>query len=94
MLKELGARFRARRWNRARGWEFSGSVTEGEVLAEWPCDLWAADWIATGVSAELRDPLRAERRMVPTYYVMAGERRFAFAATEFSNGLWGFYLPV
>lgn len=91
----IGAWFRrltASRWNAQQGWRFVGATVHGQKLAEWPVDFWQAKWVEDG-RAHLREPVYGEQRLIPTWYVELNGRRHAFAATEFSNGVYGFYLP-
>ena len=50
-------------------------------------------WRATGETAEIRDPLWGQALCFPVYEIVAGDRRVVFAAGEFSNTVWGFFLP-
>ena len=87
-------RLRARQWNERAGWHFAGSFTDREPGTDWPVDFWQYDWVKIGTMAELRDPLYGQRRMVPLWFVEVDGKRHGFAAEEFSNGVWVFFLPV
>lgn len=83
----------ARRWNAKQGWRFVGATVAGHRLADWPVDFWQAKWVEDG-RAHLREPDYGEQRLVPTWHVDIDGGSYEFAATEFSNGVYGFYLPV
>ena len=51
-------------------------------------------WKPTGRMAEVRDPLHGDRFCFSIYEVEIGKIRYEFAAGEFSNCIWGFYLPA
>jgi hypothetical protein len=87
-------RLKASRWNRRQGWIFTGLCSESETSDSWPVNFWSAKWSSVGHSVKLLDPEDGEPRMVPCYLVEKNGRRFGFAVDEFSDGRYGFFLPV
>jgi hypothetical protein len=85
-------RQRVKHWNAKQGWRFVGATFEGHCLPEWPVDLWRGQWQRTG-SAHLREPLYGQQRLIPIYRTKIDGSAYDFASTEFSNGVFGFYLP-
>lgn len=58
-------------------------------------DLWAAEWTATGSSVTVAHPQYPSQRHVMSVYETTGSvPRIRFAAGEFSNGVWGFFVPA
>lgn len=94
MVRGARNRWRARRWNHGRGWEFAGATGKDTALDGWPVNFWAHRWVHIGTQAELRDPLYGRRRMMPCYFVEAGGKRHAFAADELTDDEWVFFLPI
>ena len=76
-------------------WVFFDSCADGERLEIQGIDVWQCKWVrCDGEMAVVRDPHYQERREFEVYTLVQGERRVRMAAGEFSNGIWGFYVPV
>ncbi len=74
-------------------WNFETSGLDGQ------CDLFGVNifqhpWHRTGEVAHVLDPHYGQPRVLPVYQVVLQGRAQRFAAGEFSNGVWGFYLPA
>ncbi len=51
------------------------------------------DWFAQHETVSLKDPVYDEDVVFDVYEIAADSRRIVFAAGEFSNMIWGFYVP-
>lgn len=49
-------------------------------------------WYETDQKAEVRDPLYGQEYRFPVYTVNIKGKHYEFAAGEFSNCVWGFFL--
>ena len=49
-------------------------------------------WENTGRIVEVKDPLYGQEYRFPIYKVVIGEQTYEFAAGEFSNMVFGFYV--
>ena len=75
-------------------WKFAGSCIEGEHLEVLGTNVWSCEWMRSeGEIAEGCDPLYNQPRIFSVYELVTGPRRVRVAAGEFSNGVWGFYVP-
>jgi len=73
-------------------WEFLGAVPDGQSFTIGGLDVWKHDWCDTKERAHVKDP-RYQRDF--TFYIWeirGGDRVVTFAAGEFSNCMWGFYV--
>lgn len=50
------------------------------------------EWEETHESAKVHDPLYGQEFKFPIYTVIINDQKHEFAAGEFSNGVWGFYI--
>lgn len=50
------------------------------------------NWERTDKSVKVRDPLFGQDYTFPVYKVIINEQEQEFAAGEFSNCVWGFYI--
>ncbi len=50
---------------------------------------WASDWEKVVVT----DPMYGQEHTFTVWHVNVKSEIYTFAAGEFSNGVWGFYLP-
>lgn len=74
-------------------WEYAGHCVDGGPFALGGIDVWAADWKRQeGRVADVRDPLHNQPYRFAVYRVQRGRRSVAFAAGEFSNCVWGFFV--
>jgi hypothetical protein len=56
--------------------------------------LWGASWARTGARLTVAHPQYPPQRHVMSTYATDGPARpVEFAAGEFSNGVWGFFVP-
>lgn len=74
-----------------RTWEHVKTGVEGKItLFDLP--IFGYPWKETGKRVKVKDPLYGQEYVFPVYTVSTGGQDREFAAGEFSNGIWGFYL--
>ena len=73
-------------------WQFVGATPEGRCFIIDGLDVWKHKWRDTKERAQVKDPNYHEDFTFDIYEIRHGDRVVAFAAGEFSNGLWGFYV--
>lgn len=77
------------------GWRFVSIGFEGQVTNVDGIDPWQVDWEQAGQSITVAHPQYPEQRHRMSVYTAAGtEPTVVFAAGEFSNGVWGFFVPA
>jgi hypothetical protein len=79
------------------GWEFVSIGLEGDPVdlgsgvSPWP---YSDRWVATGDRIVVAHPSYPRQRHDMLVYTLAATNpEVRFAAGEFSNGVWGFYVP-
>ena len=55
-------------------------------------NIFSYKWIRTEEEIEVVDPLYGQEYIFPVYKVFIGENEYKFAAGEFSNSVFGFYV--
>ena len=76
------------------GWCFVRTAIEGDGTQVVGANLWDADWMPTHDRITVAHPQHSSQRHVMCTYEIAGtDPRVPFAAGEFSNGVWGVYVP-
>lgn len=56
---------------------------------------WEVEWVAAGGRIAVAHPqYPSQRHVVSVYEVKGPVPRVRFAAGEFSNGVWGFFVPA
>ena len=70
-------------------------VATGEPIILNGLNPWQHDWIdANEPPLEVTHPLYpSQKHIMDVYKISIGSKTVKFAAGEFSNGAWGFYLP-
>jgi hypothetical protein len=73
-------------------WKFVKTGTDGN------CDLFGVNvfdykWKDTGKEAEVLDPLYNQAYVFDVYTIDLGNQEIVFAAGEFSNTVYGFFIP-
>lgn len=78
------------------GWRFVGIGFEGDpVDIGGGIDPWKVEWTSTHGRIVVAHPsYSSERHVMFTYEVAGSDPTIAFAAGEFSNGVWGFFVPT
>ena len=80
----------------SKGWNFQAIVGEGDAFVVAERDMWGVDWVPVDVGSVVvaHPSFPKQRHHVHVYQVGGAEPPEFFAAGEFSNGAWGFYLPT
>ena len=73
-------------------WEFVGVVPDGQSFTIGGLDVWKHKWKETGERIRVKDPLYHSEFIFQVYEIRNGEKIVTFAAGEFSNCMWGFYV--
>jgi hypothetical protein len=74
-------------------WQFAGSSREGEPFEIRGVNVWEQGWqVSPGQEAQVHDPVYGQEFVFRVYTLQDGEQTIEFAAGEFSNGVWGFFL--
>lgn len=76
------------------GWRFVSIGLEGDPTDIGGVNPWEVKWTSTGGRITVAHPSYAEQRHTMfTYEALAPSGTVTFAAGEFSNGVWGFFVP-
>jgi hypothetical protein len=73
-------------------WQFSGATPDGQSFMIGGLDVWKHEWRDTRERVQVKDPLYHQDFTFHVYEIRSGDRVVAFAAGEFSNCMWGFYV--
>ncbi len=74
-------------------WAFSGSAIDGEPVKIGGVNIWEHKWVDTGRYINVKDPIYRQDHVMAVYNITLPDRTIVFAAGEFSNMIWGIYLP-
>lgn len=78
-----------------RGWRFISIGFEGQQTDVGGINPWEVEWTATGGRIMVTHPqYPSQRHVMFTYEVKGSVPPIRFAAGEFSNGVWGFFVPA
>lgn len=76
-------------------WRLTWIGMEGQPVEVAGVNLWVADWESTGRRVTVAHPqYPAQRHVMNVYEVRGSMPRVRFAAGEFSNGVWGIFVPA
>ncbi len=76
------------------GWCLVRIAIEGDGTQVGGVSLWDAEWTPTHDRITVAHPQHlSQRHVMYTYEVAGTDRPVPFAAGEFSNGVWGVYVP-
>ena len=75
------------------GWCYVITVADGQSLRLNGIDVWKNRWVDTGRRVAVKDPLYGQDFTLHVYEISSGNARALFAAGEWSNCMWGFYVP-
>lgn len=78
--------------NQTTTWRYAGTSGEGGRLRLGRTNVWACEWRRVGTTAEVRDPVYQQPFEFDVYEIETPSGLTQFAAGEFSNGVWGFYV--
>jgi hypothetical protein len=73
-------------------WRFVGTSGEGGRLRIRRTNVWSREWRRLGIKATVKDPLYRQTFEFDVYEIETKSGPTDFAAGEFSNGMWGFYV--
>jgi Cysteine-rich CPCC len=77
------------------GWKFFHAGPEGQNCQIGGISIWGHKWVEiSGEMVIAKDPLYGQTFRFPVYQIVHGPERAVFAAGEFSNGMWGFFVPI
>lgn len=72
-------------------WQHEVTGLEGKVIL-FGINIFKYEWHNTGERVSVQDPLYHQNHIFSIYTVNVNKEIHKFAAGEFSNGVWGFYL--
>ena len=76
------------------GWRFVSIGFEHQAVEVDGISLWDVTWNPTGRKITVAHPsYPSQRHHMPIYEAADTDSVITFAAGEFSNGVWGFFLP-
>jgi hypothetical protein len=76
------------------GWKFVAIVVEGDPVSLQGQNPWPLKWSSTTEKPiTVAHPSYPSQRHEMFVYDLESTRSIRFAAGEFSNGVWGFYVP-
>lgn len=76
-----------------QAWQFAGSSNEGENFQIKGVNVWDQAWeVVPGQDARVHDPVYGQEFVFRVFTIQDGKEKIEFAAGEFSNGIWGFYV--
>lgn len=76
------------------GWRFVSIGFEGDPTDIGGVDPWNVEWVSLHERITVAHPQYPNQRHAMNVYVVGGaDPPVRFAAGEFSNGVWGFYVP-
>jgi hypothetical protein len=74
-------------------WDYVGNSFDGESFEIEGIDVWEYTWKQTSEpKAQIKDPSYNQDFSFPVYKIETENKKIKFAAGEFSNCVWGFYL--
>ena len=76
----------------ATDWEFFGAAPDGQSFQIGGLDVWKHEWRDTKQRAHVKDPRYHQDFTFHVYEIGSDGRVVTFAAGEFSNYMWGFYV--
>lgn len=76
------------------GWRFLHIGIEGDHFLLDGIDVWEARWVSAHGRVTVAHPsYPKQRHTMLTYWLSGPGRTLELAAGEFSNGVWGFFVP-
>lgn len=76
-------------------WKFCGACVDGEDFRLDGVNVWKCEWERVpNTVAAVRDPHHDQPYKFNVYDLVHGGGRVRVAAGEFSNCIWGFYIPA
>lgn len=72
-------------------WQHELTGFEGNAIL-FGVNIFDYEWKSTNQSVRVRDPLYGQEFKFSVYKIVINEQEYEFAAGEFSNCVWGFYI--
>lgn len=76
---------------KAKSWQHEITGFDGNTIL-FGVNVFDYDWVGTGEKIDVVDPLYGQAYRFPVYKVIIEEQEYEFAAGEFSNSVYGFYV--
>ena len=74
-----------------KSWKYETSGADGNVKL-FGVNIFDCEWHNTGMKTKVRDPLYGQKFVFPIYSVVIDNKEHQFAAGEFSNCVYGFFV--
>ena len=71
-------------------WHHKTTGVDGNTIL-FDVNIFDYKWKSTKESIEVLDPIYKQKHTADIYTVIINDKEYIFAATEFSNCVWGFY---
>ncbi len=78
--------------SRDANWQFVGAGPDGQSFVIGGLDVWKHEWTDTKERAHVKDPCYQQSFTFHVWEIRRGDCIVTFAAGEFSNCMWGFYV--
>jgi hypothetical protein len=75
-------------------WKFYGASADGEPFLINGQNMWQHTWHPTNETAQVNDPLWNGDFSFPIYQIKTENQIITFATGEFSNTIWGIFIPA
>lgn len=75
-------------------WSYFGATTDGDEFLIHGLNMWDHTWHPTGETAHVKDPLWNGEFTFPVYQIRTETQTITFATGEFSNTIWGIFVPT
>lgn len=76
---------------RTKTWQHEVTGFDGNAIL-FGVNIFDYEWKSTGEKIDVKDPLYGQNHRFPIYKVLIDEKEYEFAAGEFSNCVYGFYI--
>jgi ribonuclease HI len=73
-------------------WQHMATSTDGDNCELEGIKIWQHKWNPTGERIIAKDPMYNQNKHFQVYEIISENKILRFAAGEFSNCVWGFYL--
>lgn len=76
---------------KCKTWQHEITGLDGNTIL-FGVNIFEFEWMKTGEKVVVKDPLYGQKYTFPVYKVNIQDEEYAFAAGEFSNSVFGFYI--
>lgn len=76
---------------KCKTWQHEITGLDGNTIL-FGVNIFEFEWMKTGEKVVVKDPLYGQKYTFPVYKVNIQDDEYAFAAGEFSNSVFGFYI--